>query len=434
MYKKLILSVLLIALSSWFAYSQSGEEIFQDFQFNFAPPGARASAMGKAFIALADDVTAAETNPAGLTILMKPELSFEFKNSDITIKRFAAADSLITQVPSNFGGNVNSASFLSFFYPFKNVHVAFFRHQFLNLTDKFNFEARPIPGTDRSYYPVTASMDFKGSNYGVALAAKAGNLSLGVSFKISTLKAKSSTFREYFDQTWWLGNETNIDDSDTDFSVTAGIIWKPTQKFSLGAVYTRSPKFKIEEDFGYYDLNNNYTSFGWGEDNRQRFPTDVFINVPDKFGFGFAVRPKESLTLLMDMVHVRYSQQAENFKILFTGKEFLMPEDYVIKNATELHLGGEYVMFVGKNPFAIRAGVFTEPDHKIKFVNPNIPDPAAQLQSTIEESFWNLGNRDTKLGFSVGAGLVIKERLQLDFAYAMTDLVKELSVSTVVRF
>jgi hypothetical protein len=38
-----------------------------DFRFN--NPGARANAMGGAFIGLADDATAAYTNPAGLTIL-----------------------------------------------------------------------------------------------------------------------------------------------------------------------------------------------------------------------------------------------------------------------------------------------------------------------------------------------------------------------------
>src|SRR5262245_12280104 len=44
-------------------------------QFTFAPPGARSLAMGAAFIGLADDATASESNPAGLTILTKPELS-----------------------------------------------------------------------------------------------------------------------------------------------------------------------------------------------------------------------------------------------------------------------------------------------------------------------------------------------------------------------
>jgi hypothetical protein len=50
-------------------------------QFQFAPPGARALAMGATFVAIADDATAAESNPAGLTILTKPEISAHFRTS-----------------------------------------------------------------------------------------------------------------------------------------------------------------------------------------------------------------------------------------------------------------------------------------------------------------------------------------------------------------
>ncbi|MBW1856357.1 MAG: hypothetical protein JRJ00_17135, partial [Deltaproteobacteria bacterium] len=40
--------------------------------------GARAVGMGGAFIAVADDATAASWNPAGLTQLKKPEISFAY--------------------------------------------------------------------------------------------------------------------------------------------------------------------------------------------------------------------------------------------------------------------------------------------------------------------------------------------------------------------
>jgi Long-chain fatty acid transport protein len=48
-------------------------------QFNFLDPGARSLAMGSAFTAVADDATAAFTNPAGLTFLVKPEISAEIR-------------------------------------------------------------------------------------------------------------------------------------------------------------------------------------------------------------------------------------------------------------------------------------------------------------------------------------------------------------------
>jgi hypothetical protein len=48
------------------------------FQFDFLNPGARSLALGSAFIAVADDATAAFTNPAGLTFLVKPECLQKF--------------------------------------------------------------------------------------------------------------------------------------------------------------------------------------------------------------------------------------------------------------------------------------------------------------------------------------------------------------------
>src|SRR3569832_78161 len=55
-------------------------ESLSGLQFNFGNPGARSLGMGGAFIGLADDASAAEANPAGLTILRKPEDSEEGRN------------------------------------------------------------------------------------------------------------------------------------------------------------------------------------------------------------------------------------------------------------------------------------------------------------------------------------------------------------------
>src|SRR5215210_4000698 len=55
-------------------------EALSGLQFNFGNPGARSLGMGGAFLGLADDASAAEANPAGLTILRKPEVSVEARN------------------------------------------------------------------------------------------------------------------------------------------------------------------------------------------------------------------------------------------------------------------------------------------------------------------------------------------------------------------
>jgi hypothetical protein len=72
----LLLSLAVLALARPVAAGDSGltnTETFSGFQFNFNNPGARALGMGGAFVAVADDATAVVANPAGLTILQRPE-------------------------------------------------------------------------------------------------------------------------------------------------------------------------------------------------------------------------------------------------------------------------------------------------------------------------------------------------------------------------
>src|SRR5260370_38618220 len=62
------------------AAQNTDREWLSGLQFNFGNPGARSLGMGGAFLGLADDASAAEANPAGLTILRKPEVSIEARN------------------------------------------------------------------------------------------------------------------------------------------------------------------------------------------------------------------------------------------------------------------------------------------------------------------------------------------------------------------
>jgi len=53
------------------AFAQSGQTAQIPLQFDFLNPGARSLGLGSAFTAVADDATAAFTNPAGLRRLVR---------------------------------------------------------------------------------------------------------------------------------------------------------------------------------------------------------------------------------------------------------------------------------------------------------------------------------------------------------------------------
>src|SRR5258705_13873106 len=80
MRKSLLLITLCVIVALPAAAQNTDIESLSGLQFNFGNPGARSLGMGGAFIGLADDASAAEANPAGLTILRKPEFSIEGRN------------------------------------------------------------------------------------------------------------------------------------------------------------------------------------------------------------------------------------------------------------------------------------------------------------------------------------------------------------------
>jgi long-chain fatty acid transport protein len=97
-------------------------------QFSFNNPGARSLGMGGAFLALADDATAAYTNPAGLSHLSKPEFSMEYRNSDYSTlysdtgrlygePSGLGMDTVSGIVQKESTNDVNSLSFMSLCFP-----------------------------------------------------------------------------------------------------------------------------------------------------------------------------------------------------------------------------------------------------------------------------------------------------------------------------
>src|SRR5688572_6657952 len=75
-----VIGVLLVLVAIPATAQNVDIEALSGLQFNFGNPGARSLGMGGAFLGLADDASGAEANPAGLTILRKPEVSIEVRN------------------------------------------------------------------------------------------------------------------------------------------------------------------------------------------------------------------------------------------------------------------------------------------------------------------------------------------------------------------
>jgi long-subunit fatty acid transport protein len=391
--------------------AQTNEEIFQQFQWNFSSPGARANAMGQAFIGLADDATATITNPAGITALTRPQVYVELKSARLRVNRLAAADALTTLQTKEFGGTLNSVPFFDLAAPIgSRVAVAFTRHEFLNYQESFQIEQQRVTlpsGAGFAYYPVDASVDFGAVSYaGSAAVMVTKQLSVGVTVSASRLSASARSTRTGFPGSTVAApgvivNQSTIDSSDTASAASVGILFRPVEKFSVGFVYDRSPKFKILEDFRRGPSLVPFTTAD------PPFPRTVSINVPDRLGVGISVRPHSRLIVAADARRVKYSDMVKDLTLIVG---FSDTETFSESDVTEAHVGGEWMAVTGPNAVFVRGGVLTNPAHQLRFATGSGDNLTDQVR-------FNALPQTNETKGTFGAGFTVGRRFQVDAGY-----------------
>jgi long-chain fatty acid transport protein len=437
-------------------------ESLSGLQFNFGNPGARSLGMGGAFLGLADDASAAEANPAGLTILRKPEVSLELRNYQEQ-QQFSTSGTFPTINRTSFSHYSQRVdpTFASFVMPVKNFSWGIYYHeplrnegtgQVVPVRNDFTGEVKtnvpnfylPTGGTpvtkqqcdalnakdpngaacaEYRLLPFLSALDVRERTYGLALAYKFGNFSVGGAARYQTFNESSFTFRvtSTFDfssisvqQTGGLDKNGDLTLKDShDVTFTGGFKWAPSDKFSIGASYKQGAKFKAPT-FAATDTTNLLFEK----------VADTTFHIPDVYGVGLSFRPIPVLTINADAVHVKYSNLVDNF---VSVNETIRNLDnaYGAKDVTEMHVGGEY-FFSTKIPFAVRAGYWRDPAHSVTFQGPlTTPDAVANA------ILYPKG--DSANHVSIGAGLAWP-RFQIDAAYDTAKHYRVGSISAVTRF
>lgn len=419
--------LLLAAVPNVFAITD--EEIYRNFQFSFVNPGARSTAMGGAFIGLADDATASEANPAGLTILTKPEVSFEYRNvrfNNDALNSFTPFTRGELELESfNDLKTISQPSFLSVVFPAGGATVAFSRQEVLNIegeineTLSFNSPQFP-PGTTLSVLSLAGS-DQKIVNWNISSASKVTeHFSVGASLRYSRIdwQANVNNIGQINGVTVPnIGFQTTMDDNDSAFAYNVGALWSGS-RFSAGAVYKRNPKFEltaVETGFG--------TKLG---------PFTNVLKVPDSFGFGVAAKPNDNLTISSDLVWIKYSDLTDGFQAGYNFLTDLLTNAnivYEVDDALEFHLGGEGVIFIKGHAVALRQGYYFKPSNSLTVKSLTGFDQATR--DLVDRIF---APRDDEHHFTVGAGIVFGPHFQVDWAADIADTTDQYVVSTVVRF
>jgi long-subunit fatty acid transport protein len=412
-----------------------------NLEFSFSNPGARSLGFGGAFVALADDATAAFANPAGLTQLARPEVSVEGRRWSYT-------------TPFTLGGRINGTptghlldsveglrfsesttalsglSFLSFVYPRENWSIAFYRHQsarFESISETQGFFGTSESGDDFRFRDLRGRTSIDFVSYGLAGAYRpVEGLSLGFGLVLNDGEFSSETdiylpVPETLPQGLFGPNAYDprgeqvtaggiVDDTALAFS--AGLLWQANRNWSIGAAYRRGPTFDIE----IAEVTGKALEEMVPEGTVYRSDT-ASIHFPDVFSVGAAYRTQNGAwTLSFEWDHVRYSSIFDS-----VVSDLVDSDQVAVDDANELRAGFEYAFIQAVPLVALRAGVWLDPDHRIREVSQNLYNRAIFQ-----------GGED-ELHLALGFGLAFS-RFQFDVGADLSEFVDTLSVSGIVSF
>jgi long-subunit fatty acid transport protein len=421
---KAIAHALLAALSlaPAAAFAITNDELNRGLQFNFSNPGARSLGLGGAFTGLADDATASYANPAGLTILRKPEFGLEARSTDFDSSYASGGEFLLDPFdPSGVGessssDSVSQVSFASFVYPTERATLSVFYHRvgdFEGSVDADSIEYLDNLGPVGRIDPALGSISYQVENFGAAVGfAVSDTFSIGATIAYSDFTLSSRTTRGGFDP----GTSQRQRGSDDDIVFSLGALWQITPQWNLGLAYRDGGDF-------------SYTSSNVDEDGDLLVDLKTGFAVPDVFSAGLAFRPTDNWLFTLDVNFVEYSQLTDDVDSIFPG----VVANLDVDDGTEIRFGAEYAFLEMATPMFLRAGVWLDPDHRLAYGGPTPGDcnSDADFEACTDSILFPEGDDETH--FSLGVGWAFSTFV-LDFAADFSDQVDTYSVSGVMRF
>jgi long-chain fatty acid transport protein len=405
-------------------------------QFSFSNPGARSLGLGGAFVALADDATAAWANPAGLIQITTPEVSVEGRYWDYATPTITGGrvrgrptgvgldtvDGLRTETAEY---DTTDLAFLSFVYPGNRWSVALYRHVLSNLVAEAGTQglfSETDDGRTGRFLDQWNRSDTSVVSYGVAGAFRVtDSLSLGAGlvYYDTSIDVQSDLYfwddledplgsgTSYRPERFVLGQNLSAEDQDLSFS--GGFLWRIDSHWSLGGRFRLGP----EVPMGGRVRVGSALDLGVPPGTIIEVDFEVEVALPDNYSLGIAYRSEDSrLTVGFEWDLVTYSDPLESLDL----------DDQFIDDAHELHLGAEWVFLETRPLVAIRGGIWHDPDHLTQ-TNENADDFTRALLQAGED----------QLHYSLGAGVAF-DRFQLDGAIDYADTVKVASLSAIYSF
>ncbi|MCP4641585.1 MAG: hypothetical protein GY851_14170 [bacterium] len=388
--------------------------------------GARAAGMGDAFVAVADDATAASWNPAGLVQLERPEVAVVGAYNGLW-EEFSANDH--DEVDSWHSDHNLDLNFLSFTWPLpelifdRNAVVGVYYQHKYDFSRSFDLEYNLSSVSSGSVINNFMNMDFEQEGALSAISpafaievTKRLSVGVAVNFWRSTFlnengweqEIDTTTFTRTLGGTYLTTTKSKEEYEDVHGeNVTLGVLWSINDRWSVGARYDSS--WTAKANFRSETSTNRFSFIGQSTQNPFSIVPSVSkeprkIRFPATIALGVGCRVNDRWTLSCDVSRTEWSDfwykgrngnkislvNAGNFDAIWFAPRF--EPTYTVR------LGTEYV-FIPKDAgqdlkrlWSLRGGVFYD------------QEPASHEP----DNFW---------GLALGAGLLTHNRVNIDVAY-----------------
>ena len=371
--------------------------------FNPVGSGARALGMGGAFIAVADDATAASWNPGGLIQLERPEIS-------MVLEGFRRNEDIAFSGRPEAGGresvSLGALNYLSAAYPFsflgRNMVVSLNYQRLFDFTRQWKFDLRNDDGDFPREDRFALRQDGELTALGLAWAAE-----------ITPLLSAGIVVNRWDDR--WTPNGWDREiafagagiDGGAPFSaayrsfetgtfrgtgVNIGLLWRLATDLTVGAVWKSPFDADIRREIRF---SGTVERTGNPEASVTEFSmaTNETLKMPMSYGLGIAWQVTRTFRTALDIHRTEWG----DFNLRDAAGRSLSPVsgkpagESGVGPTHQVRLGAEYLHIADRFILPLTAGVFHDP----------APAP---------------GNPDDIYGFSLGTGIGFG-RIHLDLAY-----------------
>ena len=403
--------------------------VFTDFSFAGVNEtfgiGAKATALGGAFTAYANDFSAMHYNPAGLSQQKHHSVSLGLHVIDVDYEqKVSQKDASYGLEPLDGTHSQNNSDLIyvpQFGIIYKpqdskwtlayGAYVPFGAHVWSNRhTANNRYSGSEVYNTRMIYAAPTVSYQVR-NNLSIGLSVGMGNTDEGYNIPLR-LPGLGNSFPGFQGLAVDIGSLVGDLEDDFTLSANVGILWKALDNFTVGLTYRSEAHSEMEGHSMIKYTATTLTLLPEGTPAAKKFGTELSFTHPQEVVLGFKFDVNDKWSLMSDVSWTDWSvRNNENFRFDDSPAIFVATSNLGSDNPTDALI----VKRSWKDTYEFRIGTEYRPNNWLALRFGYHYRPCA-----IEEQYWdnNWPLTDYHV-FSLGSGIKLSKSITMDLAYSL---------------